>query len=248
MNIRKTIAASAIAVLGFGVSAANAAQVIDWTTWSSATVDTSVGNFDGTATGTLANGVTVTYNGEVESLVANYPSWGPAGTFNGGTVGNAPPQSGGIIQLFGGTVAGPNTDTISFSSTVTDPVLAIWSLGQGGTPASFIFSSNEPFSIESGGPSNEYGGSTITLTDGGLGVSGAEGNGTIQFLGTYNSISFTTPQSENWYGFTVGIGAVPEPSTWAMLLLGFFGVGFMMRASRRKATALTARSQQPFLK
>jgi hypothetical protein len=28
--------------------------------------------------------------------------------------------------------------------------------------------------------------------------------------------------------------AVPEPATWAMLLLGFFGVGFMMRGARRK--------------
>lgn len=31
----------------------------------------------------------------------------------------------------------------------------------------------------------------------------------------------------------VGVGAVPEPSTWAMLLLGFAGVGFM--AYRRKS-------------
>ena len=31
-------------------------------------------------------------------------------------------------------------------------------------------------------------------------------------------------------------GAVPEPSTWAMLILGFFGVGFM--AYRRKGQAV----------
>lgn len=35
-----------------------------------------------------------------------------------------------------------------------------------------------------------------------------------------------------------GIGSVPEPSTWAMLLLGFAGLGFAgYRASRRTATA-----------
>jgi hypothetical protein len=28
--------------------------------------------------------------------------------------------------------------------------------------------------------------------------------------------------------------AVPEPAAWAMMLVGFFGVGFMMRGSRRK--------------
>jgi len=30
-------------------------------------------------------------------------------------------------------------------------------------------------------------------------------------------------------------GAVPEPSTWAMMLLGFAGLGFAFRQSRRKA-------------
>jgi hypothetical protein len=33
--------------------------------------------------------------------------------------------------------------------------------------------------------------------------------------------------------FTTGVGAVPEPSTWAMLLVGFAGIGFM--AYRRKS-------------
>jgi hypothetical protein len=28
--------------------------------------------------------------------------------------------------------------------------------------------------------------------------------------------------------------AVPEPSTWAMMLLGFAGLGFAFRQSRRK--------------
>jgi hypothetical protein len=35
--------------------------------------------------------------------------------------------------------------------------------------------------------------------------------------------------------FTTGVGAVPEPSTWAMMILGFAGVGFM--AYRRKSMA-----------
>jgi hypothetical protein len=32
------------------------------------------------------------------------------------------------------------------------------------------------------------------------------------------------------------IGAVPEPSTWAMMLLGFAGLGFAFRQSRRKVS------------
>ena len=30
------------------------------------------------------------------------------------------------------------------------------------------------------------------------------------------------------------IAALPEPATWTMLLLGFFGLGFMVRSARRK--------------
>src|SRR6478736_6345885 len=36
------------------------------------------------------------------------------------------------------------------------------------------------------------------------------------------------------YGGTLSVAAVPEPSTWAMMILGFFGLGFM--AYRRKSS------------
>jgi len=200
------------------------AGVVDWTTWSGATDGSS-----GTATGT-AGSLTVTYSGEVESLVADYPSWTPSTSYVGGSVGNAPPQSGGIIQLFGGP-DGAGTDTITFSTAVTDPVIAIWSLGAGGDPAEFVF--NETPTFEAGGPSLEYGGGAIVVS--GDTVSGQEGNGTVQFMGTFSSISWTTPEFEDWYGFTVGAPAsssVPEPASWALLLVGFAGLGGALRARR----------------
>ncbi len=41
-----------------------------------------------------------------------------------------------------------------------------------------------------------------------------------------------------WVGFSGSVtGAVPEPSTWAMMLLGFAGLGF---AAYRKRSAITA--------
>jgi hypothetical protein len=46
----------------------------------------------------------------------------------------------------------------------------------------------------------------------------------------YNTVTYSTKDSGGTYLLTP---AVPEPSTWAMLLLGFAGVGFM--AYRRKS-------------
>jgi hypothetical protein len=224
----------ATATILLGLSAAPAVAVpINWTTWSSASPSSTAGSASGSITGL---GVGVTYSGEVQSLVANYPSWSPSGTFSGGTVGNPPLQSGGIIQLFGG---GTVVDTITFSQPIVDPIMAIWSLGQGGLLASFVFTASEPFTIQSGGPSAEYGGSSIV---GGLNlVSGIEGNGTIQFDGTFSQISWTNPQFENWYGFTIGATAVgepspvPEPATLALLGMGLMGAAAARRRHKRVA-------------
>jgi hypothetical protein len=217
--------ASLTAVSLLGTASANAA-FIDWTMWTSSTPG-------GTATGSTGT-VGVSYAGEIESLMANYPSWTPTSTYVGGIVGNAPPQAGGIIQLFGGP-GGP-IDTITFSHPVTDPVMAIWSLGQGGEPASFMFSALDPFVIVAGGPSIEYSGGPITSCPVN-GVCGAEGNGTIEFLGTFSSISWTNPQFENWYGFTVGVASTPLPSTWTMLIAGFIALGFFAYRGTKKGSA-----------
>lgn len=223
----KTILGLGLAAgLALSASAAGAAT-IDWNTWSN-TFTTSPTS--GSASG-MAGSVGVSYSGEVENIFFGYPSWGPSGTFNGGTINNAPSPSNGILQLFGG---GSVVDTVTFSHPVTDPVMAIWSLGQGGINASFQFS-GEPFTIESGGPSNEYGGQSITSS--GDAVFGSEGNGTIQFQGTYSSISWTNPTFENWYGINVGVAGVPEPATWAMMLMGFGGLGAALRTRRRALAA-----------
>ena len=219
------IAMSSLATTSF-VGTASAAT-IDWTQWSSGT-----SGLPGTASGT-AGSVGVSYGGEIQSLMFNYPSWQPSPpTFQGGTVGNPPAPANGIIQLFGGNSL---TDTITFSQPVTDPVMAIWSLGAGGDIASFVF--NESVSIESGGISNEYGGSSI-YSCGTDTICGAEGNGTIQFNGTFTAVSWTNPSFEDWYGFTVGVSSTPLPSTWTMLIAGFVGLGFFAyRGSKRDFAA-----------
>jgi hypothetical protein len=57
---------------------------------------------------------------------------------------------------------------------------------------------------------------------------------------------FATPQTSITFGFNTpqlsginfysGVAAIPEPSTWAMMLLGFAGLGFAFRQSRRKVS------------
>ena len=207
------------------------ADTIAWTTWSSFTgaTNSNPAGPAGSATGALG-AVTVTYTGQLSGLQFNYPSWGPATTFTGGTIGNAPPALNGAVQMEG---ASSYTETIHFSSAITDPIFAIWSLGQGGDVASYDFSAAEPFAIEAGGPSNEYGGSSIYL-NADYGVSGAEGNGIIQFSGTYSDITFTTPTYEGYYDFTIGndttpVSATPEPGSLSLLGLGLAAVAGIRR-------------------
>jgi PEP-CTERM motif len=71
------------------------------------------------------------------------------------------------------------------------------------------------------------------------GNQGAGGSRWVEFAvtgGTFQSVLFTS----NSPAFEIDnvayvTAAVPEPSTWAMMILGFFGLGFM--AYRRKGTA-----------
>jgi PEP-CTERM motif-containing protein len=232
---RCALAGAAIVAASVLAATPASAVLIDWTAWGSATVGT-----PGVAQGTIApDGVTVSYVGEVRNLFINFPSWQPSPpTFSGGTVGDPPPSSGGIIQLFGGAA---ELDTLTFSTPVINPVMAIWSLGNGGDTARFDFTAAEPFTIESGGPSAEFGGSSIFLTPViPNSISGTEGNGTIRFNGTFTAITWTNPVFENWYGFTVGIAGVgpsgvPEPSTLVLLGSGLVGLaGVTWRRQRRK--------------
>jgi hypothetical protein len=141
---------------------------------------------------------------------------------------------GDDIRLRGG-FAGINT--ITFASPVENPVSAIWSLGAPGIAASFTFAATPTF--EAGGPNSQFGGSSITVLNNV--VSGNEGNGAVQFSGTFSSISWTdTP--ENFYAFTVGIngplgrgpgpGPVPEPMSLTLVGSGLAGLMWRLRKRR----------------
>jgi hypothetical protein len=61
-------------------------------------------------------------------------------------------------------------------------------------------------------------------------ASGGEKISSVAFASTAGFEQFQQPRIS-------GIAAaVPEPSTWAMMLLGFLGLGFAFRQSRRRVS------------
>ena len=66
------------------------------------------------------------------------------------------------------------------------------------------------------------------------------GGSAILAVGNYYLDLSGTGRGNSGYGgnlSTTLVGAVPEPATWAMMVLGFFGVGFMAYRRRNQNTA-----------
>ena len=94
----------------------------------------------------------------------------------------------------------------------------IWSLGGGPNTATWIF--NQPFLLLSGG-SNSYnpdyfGPLYQGTTNSGYTLSGAEGWGTIEFLGTFTNFTWITPGTNDFTGYTFGVSSASalQPFIW----------------------------------
>jgi hypothetical protein len=115
-------------------------------------------------------------------------------TYTSPTVLNSPPNADAV------RITGPGTHTITFAAPVTNPVIALLSLGGAGT-VNLNFGT-QPVVLLKTGPGNWGVGTPLTVV--GNVVTGKEGNGLLQFPGTMTTLTFTSDLAENWWGFTIG--------------------------------------------
>ncbi len=204
---------AACSIMVFLALAAPATPVI-WADWTSAQIGD-----PGSAAGTMTIGsvaINVTYSGEVfyttETNGQGTDYYTPISTYTSTTVTN--PPLGGMITF---VVGGATVDTITFSPPVSNPVMAIMSLGSPGVNVDLAF--NAPFTILSTGTGWWGGGPLLTQTRNTL--HGAESDGLIQFNGTFSSISWTVSPGDSYYsGLTVGAFGVVLPAPNIQLIQG----------------------------
>lgn len=207
------------------------AEFINWVNWTDESPTEVTGN--GVDDGEV---VTVTYLGtHVGSVTSTsgtdtyYWDSGIAYTDNP-VVDNKPPDSD-IIGLNGGP--GALTHTVTFSQAVLNPVMAILSLGRTNAQITYNFD-DEEFNLLSSGPGHWGGGAnSLSIVDPGV-LTGVEGHGVIQFVGSYTELTWTVPTPEFWHGFTIGFegvapAPVPLPAGVWFLLSGALALGSLRR-------------------
>lgn len=239
---RSSLRLSGLFALALGAAVSASAATYHYVDWTAANLG--LGTASGTITLPNASTVTVNFaatyaNGSAGTLYgaqinggANY--WNPSTPYTSAQVDNAPPGTD-ILQLEGGL---NQIYTVTLSEAIKDPIMAIVSLGRTFTPTTYNF--NSPFTIVSQAP-GFFGGTNTSLSQQpGNVLLGNEGHGTIQFIGTFSTFSWTVPSPEAWHGFTFGIRTTeaieptPDAATTG-LLLGLATIlfaGFRRRRAR----------------
>lgn len=201
------------------------ASVVDWTDWETATT-----GVNGSASGTVG-GIGISYSGDIAFAQTgsgiNYWAEGNPAPYTGNSVVDNAPTAAELI----GMSAHGTTQTITFAQAVTNPIMAIVSMGQSGRPVTYDF--DAAFNVLSEG--RGYWGDGSYSLGAGNSITGRELHGAIQFVGTFTSISWDTSNAEYWHGFTIGFAqdeqvGVPETGSLAL-----FSLGLIVLMARRKS-------------
>ena len=208
-----------------------------WTNFNSIDLGT------GTVTGTMG-GITVTYtssdlnsNTQINNIGTNYWLCGVSYCPVYSAQGITPPNTVDMVSLNGYNVE----HTLTFSSPVTNPVMALISLGE---PPYYnpnyhttYYFDQKPTILTSGAGWWVPGFTGSLNYTGTNGVQGIEGNGLVEFHGTYSEISWrgVDANAEYWSGLNVGttpelnVGTTPEPGTLITLGSGIIGLAGVLR-------------------
>ena len=199
----------AVAVAGALLAAAPAAHAVDvaWTDWTAVSIPGNSAN--GVIAPSAGPAINVTLSGpNAGGSTTNTFPFGPAATYIGGIVSNAPCTgvalcNGDLINIPGAT---PGANTLTFSSAVTDPVFAVWSLGDATNTASLTLPAGTAPVIQSTGPN--AGAGFVSLTASGNVVSGQGGQRHLPVAGHVHvdHVHARQPGSERVRGLHGGSG------------------------------------------
>jgi hypothetical protein len=149
------------------------------------------------------------------------------------TFSTASPAAVQILNTTSGIGALPFGDTSNYLSVLANGVVSVTIAGAPVNQLSFFWGSVDTGNVITFNDGSTFSGASLfDLTPTGCQQS-VECNRFVTFTGSISS--FTLSSSNNSFetdSFNIEVRGVPEPSTWAMMILGFMGVGFM--AYRRK--------------
>ncbi len=255
MTFRGAIAAIAIAFAAMGVNAANAASTLNIQYFDIANSGSNVSNsvhtdfgiccstgngasFEGDLTGTsLLGGLPVIGSGSTvwDANGSGQILWWTPGEMDQGYTITA--TGSGIVSLpFSSAMFAPNSTGVNNNSLFETAILYGNLIGNGSDATISVSSDDDALVYVNG----QYVG-------GNPGVhSGVATNIDLGILNGTNSLAiFYADRAHVDANLALSIrgavtSAVPEPATWAMFIIGFGGIGLMMRASRRRGTTVTA--------
>lgn len=239
-RIQKTLLAFSVVVLWAGTALGSPATYT-YASWTSDT--TSSSTTAGSASGSLTigtNTIAISYAGDLAFAqvgAGGIDYYIPASVYTNSQVANVPTNNN-LIAL---SESFKGTNSLTFSSPLLNPILDIVSLGSPGNAVTYTFDA-KPTILSQGAA--YWGGCSTCLSVSGDALSGAEGSGVIEFLGSYSSLSWTTTGGEFWNGLTVGVQGLgsstgptttPEPATFGLLAVA---AAFLTAVVRRRSRDL----------